>query len=118
MEKHVKHWGELITESRDSALAEFAQKRLKAAEDTASRAQDKGGAAVLTYHHFIVKLPYYRRAANGKFSITEAGQELSSLTSQLNRLLTDITPSDRVSFQKIMGKIEVIGELLIESTRL
>jgi hypothetical protein len=72
---------------------------------------------MLTYHHFVVKLPYYKKAAAGKFNQVEAKAELKVLTRELAQLLKTFEPKDQIPFQKIMGKIEVVGELIIRSTQ-
>ena len=38
----------------------FAKKRLEGATKIATDAKAKGGVAILTYHHFVVKLPVYK----------------------------------------------------------
>lgn len=69
---------------------------------------------MLTYHHFIVKLPYYKKAAAGKFDVKAATAELRELNKKLAALLKTFEPKDQIPFQKIMGQIEVVGELLIK----
>ena len=92
---------------------EFATKRFGGAEKIANNAKEKGGNSMLTYHHFIVKLPYYKKASEGKFNLDESKTELKEL---LNRLcgLSDDVNIGQVDFQKLVGKIEVIGELIIK----
>lgn len=93
---------------------EFATKRMAGASKIADTAKAKGGAAMLTYYHFIVKLPYYKRAAAGKFDVKSSTSELRKLNQELHSLLKKFEPKDQIPFQKVMGKIEVIGELLIK----
>ena len=57
---------DLITESK--SFDTFAEKRLGGATKIADGAKEKGGPSMLTYHHFVVKLPYYKDAAEGKFN--------------------------------------------------
>ena len=60
----------------DDKFEEFAQKRHDGAEKIAKNAKEKGGPAMLTYHHFIVKLPHYKKAAAGNLpNLTGIGQE-------------------------------------------
>ena len=47
---------------QDKAFEEFADKRMSGAEKIADNAHKKGGVSMLTYHHFIVKMPYYKKA--------------------------------------------------------
>ena len=56
-----------LNESASEEMREFAEKRGNGAEKIASGAKEKGGVAMLTYHHFKVKLPYYSDVAEGKF---------------------------------------------------
>ena len=60
---------------QDKAFEEFADKRMDGAEKIADNAHDKGGISMLTYHHFRVKLPYYKKAKEGKLDIDEAKKE-------------------------------------------
>jgi hypothetical protein len=92
---------------------EFAQKRLDGASKITEMAKEKGGAAMLTYHHFVVKLPYYKRAVAGKFDQASAKKEVQELHSDLSRILKTYDKGAQIRFQKVMGKIEVLGELLI-----
>lgn len=111
----VHTYFEFITESKQSnPFQEFAAKRLAGATKIANSAKEKGGPSMLTYYHFVVKLPYYKKAAAGKFDIASAKSELRSLNKELASLLKTFEPKDQIPFQKVMGKIEVLGELLIK----
>ena len=98
----------------DSKFEEFAQKRHDGAEKIAKNAKEKGGPAMLTYHHFIVKLPYYKKAAAGKFDVDDAKKELKKLTEHLNDAVDGKVKFDHTDFQKKVGLIEVLGELIIK----
>jgi len=93
----------------------FAEGRGKGAEKITDSAKEKGGNSMLTYHHFKVKLPYYEKAAEGKFnkekSVKEYKKHLEELYNTTNKEM-DITP---IKFQELMGRIEVLGELIIEN---
>jgi hypothetical protein len=117
MKDYIKNFDSLLLEGELDAFQEFAQKRHDGAKDIVERAQKKGGTAMLTYHHFVVKLPYYKKAAAGKFDQAAAKTELKALNRELSALLKTFEPKDQVPFQKIMGKIEVVGELIIRSTQ-
>lgn len=117
MKDYIKDFDSLLLEGKQDAFQEFAQKRHDGAKDIVERAQKKGGTAMLTYHHFVVKLPYYKKAAAGKFDQAAAKAELKALNQELSALLKKFEPKDQVPFQKIMGKIEVVGELIIRSTQ-
>ena len=113
----VKNYFEFITESKKiDPFTEFATKRLAGAAKISQNAKAKGGPSMLTYYHFVVKLPYYKAAAAGKFNTASATTELKKLNSELAALLKTFEPKDQIPFQKIMGKIEVVGELLIKDS--
>lgn len=97
----------------NGAFEEFAQKRESGAKKIADAAHDKGGAAMLTYHHFKVKLPHYKKAAAGKFDVDDAKKQLKQLTEQLNAAVNGNIKMQQIEFQKNVGLIEVLGELLI-----
>ena len=63
---------------------------------------------MLTYHHFKVKLPYYKKAAEGKFDMEESKKEfiktLKSISLEMNQ----------TEFQTEVGRLEVLGELIIK----
>ena len=94
---------------QDKAFEEFADKRLSGAEKIADNAQKKGGPAMLTYHHFKVKLPYYKKAKEGKMDIDEATKEFEKT---LKKISLSMSP---IEFQKEAGRLEVLGELIIKN---
>ena len=110
--KAAKTPGEKMEEKDDKA---FAKTRLSGAEKIAENAKEKGGDAMLTYYHFNVKLPYYEKASKGEFNMEKAKEEYATLFDQLMKASTEkgIELSQN-EFQKIVGKIEVLGELMIE----
>ena len=95
-----------------SKISDFAKKRGKGAKDIAEKSHEKGGLALLTYEHFSVKLPYYDKASDGKFEYKKALEEYKKLCSSL--LEQNIETIKQEDYQKLVGKIEVLGELLIE----
>ena len=90
---------------------EFAEKRGDGAEKIANTAQQKGGLALLTWHHFKVKLPYYKKASNGKFNLKEAKKEFNQTKSKISLSMSAI------EFQREVGRLEVLGELIIREER-
>ena len=96
-----------------SKFMEFAQSRHDGAKKISDSAKEKGGYSMLTHYHFVVKLPYYKAAANGKFKLADAKAELKQQHLELNEVIKRFDTSDQIPFQKIMGKIEVLGELII-----
>ena len=99
-------------ENRES-FKTFAEKRLAGAEKITNNAKEKGGPAMLTYHHFRVKLPYYKKAAEGKFDTEQSKKEFKEKLDQLCKLSENVEMS-QVEFQKLVGLIEVLGELIIK----
>lgn len=96
----------------DLSFEEFAKKRLEGATKISGDAKEKGGAALLTYHHFVVKLPYYKNAAEGKFKLADAQIELKKYLDELCSVSSDM---EQIHFQRLVGLIEVLGELIIKS---
>ena len=105
----------MLTEAtnQNEAFEEFAEKRFKGAKKIADNAKEKGGPSMLTYHHFQVKLPYYTKAEKGKLDIEEAQKEYTKLVEQLASQKKSIKMS-MIEFQKLVGKIEVLGELILK----
>ena len=112
-EEILKLSGILNEQNSDITLDEFAKKRHDGAEKIANSAKEKGGIALLTYNHFIVKLPYYEKVSKGKFDFKKMKEEYEKLCSELHSYMNKIEKVDQTKFQKLVGKIEVVGELLI-----
>ena len=92
----------------------FAGKRLDGATKITNDAKEKGGPALLTYHHFKVKLPYYKKAKDGQLDIETAKMEFKKLMGHLCGV-PDAESMEQIEFQELVGKIEVLGELLIKA---
>ena len=90
---------------------EFAKKRGEGAAKIASNAEEKGGLALLTWHHFKVKAPYYKKATEGKFDKEAATKEFEQT---LKKISLNMTP---IEFQREVGRLEVLGELLIRNKK-
>jgi hypothetical protein len=101
----------LLLEAKKETFEEFAKKRGEGAANIASNAESKGGLAMLTYNHFNVKAPYYNKASKGKFDIKQATSEFNSIKSSISLNMTPI------EFQKQLGKLEVLGELIIRNKK-
>ena len=99
---------DLLNEIKQT-IEEFASTRLKGAEKIADTTQEAGGLSLLTYKHYKVKLPYYKKAAAGKLDKEEAKKEFKETYKKIS---LDMTQSQ---FQIEMGRLEVLGELLIEN---
>lgn len=103
-----------INEEDNDKLESFAETRLGGAEKIADNAKEKGGAALLTYHHFEVKLPYYEKAAKGDLNIDDAKKEYKDLLEKLYESTKGDMGIEQIAFQELVGKIEVLGELIIK----
>jgi hypothetical protein len=96
----------LLTEAKET-FELFAKIRGEGAAKIASTAEKKGGLALLTWHHFKVKAPYYKKATEGKFDKEAATKEFEKT---LKSISLNMTP---IEFQREVGRLEVLGELLI-----
>lgn len=94
-------------------FVDFSSKRRDGAEKIADNAKEKGGVSMLTYNHFIVKLPYYDKAKKGKFDPEQGKKEYKELLDKLVKATEDVEMS-QTEFQRLVGKIEVLGELIIK----
>ena len=92
---------------------EFATKRLEGATKISDNAKTKGGPAMLTHYHFVVKLPHYEKASKGEFNCELAKTELNNYTHTFCSLDENVE-IDQIEFQKLVGLIEVLGELIIK----
>jgi hypothetical protein len=115
MSNLITAYDEFLNEAANpkESFEQFAENRLSGATNISNMAKEKGGDAMLTYHHFVVKLPYYKKAAQGKFDPEKMGEELETLTSKLISGTKAGITMKQVEFQKLVGLIEVVGELLI-----
>jgi len=98
---------QLLTEAKES-FEEFATKRLAGAEKIADITQEAGGLSLLTYKHYKVKLPYYKKAVAGKLDKDAAKKEFEETLKSISLGMT------QTQFQIEVGRLEVLGELLIE----
>ncbi len=96
-------------------LKEFAEKRGDGAKSTVDSSKEKGGLSMLSYDHFKVKLPYYKKAASGKFDMSDFKDEYDELLNELIEATSKDMNIAQKKFQEIVGKIEVLGELCIRN---
>ena len=99
---------QLLREAKE-AFEDFAKTRGEGAAKIASTAEEKGGLALLTWHHFKVKAPYYKKAVEGKLDMEKAEKEFEET---YKRISLDMT---QIEFQREVGRLEVLGELLIRN---
>lgn len=105
----------LLTEENQDYLKSFAKKRHEGAKKISDMSKEKGGVSLLTHDHFLVKLPYYEKASKGQLKTAEMNSEYKNLCIELHSYMNDIQSVDQSKFQKLVGRIEVLGELLIET---
>ena len=98
-------------ENKKETFESFADTREAGAEKIATNAHKKGGLALLTWHHFKVKLPYYKKAAAGKFDLEAAKREFEATYKKISTSMTQI------EFQREVGRLEVLGELIIRESK-
>ena len=98
-------------------FTEFAETRMGGAEKIVDNAKEKGGLALLTWHHFKVKLPYYKKASAGKLDIENARKEYMDLLEELYESTSDGINISQIKFQELVGKLEVLGELIIKNNK-
>jgi hypothetical protein len=97
---------DILKEAKET-FENFANIRGKGAAKIASTAEKKGGLSLLTWHHFKVKAPYYKKAEEGKFDKEAAIKEFEQTYKKISLNMTQI------EFQREVGRMEVLGELLI-----
>ena len=98
---------EELVENTD--FLDFAGTRLKGAEKITNTTQEAGGLSLLTYKHYKVKLPYYKKASEGKLDKEAAKKEFIETLSKIS------LDMDQTTFQTEVGRLEVLGELIIKS---
>ena len=99
---------ELLNKVKEN-IKDFASTRLKGAEKIADTTQKAGGLSLLTYKHYKVKFPYYKKAAAGKLDKEAAKKEFEKTLKSISLNMT------QNEFQIEMGRLEVLGELLIQN---
>jgi hypothetical protein len=99
----------VLNEESSKPFMEFAEKRGMGAAKIADTDHKKGGVSLLTWHHFKVKAPYYKKATEGKFDEEKAKKEFSETLKKISLGMSQI------EFQREVGRLEVLGELLIKN---
>lgn len=101
---------EILTEAKDMFM-DFASTRSKGANKIATTAHQKGGLALLTWHHFKVKASYYKKASEGKFNREESIKEFNETYKKIS------VDMSQIEFQREVGRLEVLGELIIHNKK-
>ena len=99
---------ELLIEAKET-FKDFTITRGKGAKKIADTAKEKGGLALLTWYHFKVKLPYYKKASNNELNMEDAKKEFNKTYKKIS------LDMNQIEFQREMGRLEVLGELLIRN---
>ena len=107
-EKNLDADKEKLSKAKE-AFEDFAKTRGEGAAKIASNAEEKGGLALLTWHHFKVKAPYYKKAVEGKLDMEKAEKEFEETYKKISLDMSQI------EFQREVGRLEVLGELLIRN---
>lgn len=87
--------------------------KLNCAKKIAENAKEKVADALLTYHHFKVKIPTYKKVKDGEFDMINSKKEYETLLEKLYKSTKDNMKISQVEFQELVGRIEVLGELII-----
>jgi hypothetical protein len=101
---------DILSEAK-TKFEDFSEARMNGAKKIADNAHEKGGFALLTWHHFKVKLPYYKKATEGKLDFEEAKKEFDETYKKISLNM------DQVEFQREVGRLEVLGELIIKNKK-
>ena len=101
---------DILKEAKET-FENFAITRGKGAAKIAATAEEKGGLSLLTWHHFKVKAPYYKKAEEGKFDKEAAIKEFDKTLKSISLNMSQI------EFQREVGRLEVLGELLIRDKK-
>lgn len=102
----------IIQESREiNPGVEFCKKRKEGAKKIAQQAESRGGAARLTQWHFEAKLPAYDECMR----MFRSEKKLNDFKSHFNKTHAElrINHLTQEKFQKIMGRLEIFGEVII-----
>jgi hypothetical protein len=101
---------DIIVEVIES-FEDFAKTRMTGAAKISNTAKEKGGLALLTWHHFKVKLPYYKMASEGNFDVEQAKKEFNETYKKIS------SDMNQIEFQREVGRLEVLGELIIRNKK-
>lgn len=104
---------EAFKNGQSEDVMDFLKNRRAGAKDSAAKAKEKGGDAILSYYHFAAKdQPYAEIIKVLKNEGLDAAKKLSK--SKYKDLLkaVDLDVSQK-EYQDIVGKLEVYGECYI-----
>jgi len=98
----------------EDKLLDFLRARRESAAEAARKAKEKGGYAMLSYYHFKAKDEPYKNALS-VLKNEGMGELNKSLKEEYRKYTNDLKVKETTQkeFQDIVGKIEVIGEIII-----
>ena len=102
-----------LKRKQDLEPAEFVSKRKKGAADIQKKAQDKGGAALLTAVHFAAKEKPYEYALR----VCEKDNAADLIKSKADSVMEDLKDWSNLTqqrFQHLMGMLEAYGEVYLQ----
>lgn len=106
----MRQFSEYVNRKQDE-LVQFCEDRKKGAAKIAQDARSKGGPAQLTAWHFAAKLPEYDECIKA----IKAGKPSSHFQQQEVKLIHQLTGiRNQRTFQEVMGRAEVWGEVFIK----
>jgi hypothetical protein len=97
----------------DASLLKFIKSRRASAAKIANQSARRSGTARLTAKHFKAKDPVYARLEK----LVKSGSDLNPLKKEYLSVLSQLRKNVRqpLKFQELTGKLEVLGEFLIEA---
>ena len=100
-----------------SSFRKFINKRAQGAAKIAEKAKEKAGYSTLTAIHFEAKAAPYANAVEWAFKPKERDAHYKSKVEETYKKLSDISKLSQEEFQKLMGELEVWGEVYIRSSK-
>ena len=95
----------------------FLHNRKKGAKETADKAKEKGGDAILSYYHFAAKNKPYAQIIN-TFKSEGLKASLKLCKNEYKRLMKECDlDMNQKQYQAIVGEIEVYGECYIRLSK-
>jgi len=113
MIEYNKKYQELIEAYNPDKMKSYLDNRKKSAQDAADKAKEKGGDAMPSFYHFDAKVKAYDKC----YKIVKKDDRLIVLQEKSSDSLKELKKFKNMSqrvFQKIVGELEVWGELFIK----
>lgn len=113
MIEYNKKYQELIESYNPNKMKSYLDNRKKSAQDAADKAKEKGGDAMASFYHFDAKVKAYDKC----YKIVKKDDKLIVLQEKSSDSLKELKKFKNMTqkvFQKIVGELEVWGELFIK----